>query len=96
MAILLPSHGALFGQAAGIAVQKEGAVKSAGQHSRDWQDASASSPPEVHHRASVDSACGDVYGANKLDAVRPGSWRCNCLRSAAVVSMQGLHTNSNN
>ncbi|KAL3136414.1 hypothetical protein ABBQ38_005672 [Trebouxia sp. C0009 RCD-2024] len=47
LAILLPSHTALFGQAAGIAARKEGAIKSAGQHSRDWQVASASSPPEV-------------------------------------------------
>lgn len=47
LAILLPSHTALFGVAALHSAHREGALRSARQHSKAWLDASSPSPPEV-------------------------------------------------
>ena len=65
LAVVLPSHAALFGQGACHAMQQESlsAARSAGQHSRACQDTSSPSQPQVQGVASAVSTC--LWG-NKL------------------------------
>lgn len=59
LAVLLPSHTALFGGAAHHSAHQEGALRSARQHSRAWLDASSPSPSEVQaSRCFVVHTCG--------------------------------------
>ena len=58
LAILLPSHAALFNQTASHAAHRDGAVRLAGQHSRAWLDASSPSSPEVHELPLFDKMLG--------------------------------------
>ena len=83
LAVLLPSHAALFGQAASHAAHRDGAVRSAGQHSRAWLHASSPSSPKVHILPLFDTMLACMSLGQPV--VFPCCVGCDCVCLRAVA-----------